>query len=124
MLMMLIRRWLLLRSSKWIVGIVSILAIIGLLSSIGTFLKQGLILVLIAVAVYIIYRFAFGNRESKKEQQAFLKAARRSRKRLKKRHADGAVRAHLRKKPIRKKSEVQLTVIEGKKGKKKNRAVF
>ncbi|MED1205161.1 SA1362 family protein [Heyndrickxia acidicola] len=112
------------RSSKWIVGIVSILAIIGLLSSIGTFLKSGLIFILIAAAIYLLYRFAFGNGENKKEQQAFLKAARKSRKRLKKRHADGTVRAHLRKKPIRKKSEVQLTVIEGKKGKKKNRAVF
>jgi membrane protein required for beta-lactamase induction len=124
MLMMLIRRWLLLRSSKWIVGIVSILAIIGLLTSIGTFLKNAVILVLIVTAAYLIYRFAFGKRESQKEKQAFLKAARRSRKRLKKRQADGAVKAHLRKKPIRKKSEVQLPVIEGKKGKKKNRAVF
>jgi len=58
----------------------------------------------------------------RKEQRAFMKAARQSKKRLK----QGQKKVDLkRKKAVRKRytSNTHLTVIEGKKGKKKNRAI-
>jgi hypothetical protein len=111
-----------------LIGVIFLLAIIGFGTSLFThpasLLKQLLIGVIVVAAFFFIYRMWIGNKSTGKEQKHFLKAARRSKRRLKKRHAAGKAKAQIRKKPTRKKSEVQLTVIDGKKGKKKNRAIF
>ncbi|MDV2887638.1 hypothetical protein RYX45_20915, partial [Alkalihalophilus pseudofirmus] len=65
----------------------------------------------------------------KKEQRAFLKAAKQSKKRLQQKSGESNVKSSsfgsistLKKNKIKKKSPAHLTVIDGKKGKKKNRA--
>lgn len=99
------------------------LAAIGFLSLLvndpGVLLKQVLFLFVIASLLYIVYRMGV-SRPDRSEQKAFLRAAKKSKKRIKKRQPS---RLSTRKrKPLRKRTDVHLTVIEGKKGKKKKRA--
>ncbi|MGV3466242.1 MAG: SA1362 family protein [Heyndrickxia sp.] len=111
-----------------LIGVIFLLAVIGfgalIFTNPASLFKQVILTVLVIAAVFFIYRFWFSNKSNAKEQRNFIKAARKSKRRLKKRHAIGKSPVQSRKKPIRKKSDVQLTVIEGKKGKKKNRAIF
>lgn len=113
---------------NWLIGLVCLLAIIGLGSSLiqqpGALLKQVLIAAILICACYFIYRIWSSKRPNAKDKREFLKAARRSKKRLKNRHATTSTHSQALKKPIRKKSQANLTVIEGKKGKKKNRAIY
>ncbi|PKR86045.1 SA1362 family protein [Heyndrickxia camelliae] len=111
-----------------LIGVIFLLAIIGfgtlLLTNPASLIKQVILTVLVLAAIFFIYRLWSSKKSNAKEQRSFIKAARKSKKRLKKRQASGKSPVQARKKPIRKKSDVQLTVIEGKKGKKKNRAIF
>jgi len=111
-----------------LIGVIFLLAVIGfgtlLFTNPASLFKQVMITVLVIAAVFFIYRLWFSNKSNAKEKRNFIKAARKSKRRLKKRQATGKSPVQARKKPIRKKSDVQLTVIEGKKGKKKNRAIF
>jgi hypothetical protein len=126
------RRWLLLKTRQWIIAGIFLLALVGLGSSLFhepvVFLKRVLIAFIFAAVLLAGMRFLLkrSTNVSNQEQKAFLKAARKSRKRMKKRnmkvHTVHTVK--FSKRPLRKKSNVQLTVIEGKKGKKKNRAVY
>ncbi|MBS4173436.1 SA1362 family protein [Bacillus sp. FJAT-49736] len=111
-----------------IVGVIFLLAVIGfgalIFTNPASLMKQIIFAGLLILAVSFIYRMWSGKKSNVKEQRNFIKAARRSKRRLKKRQTLGKSTVQVRNKPIRKKSDVQLTVIEGKKGKKKNRAIF
>lgn len=126
--MMLKWRWLFLHIRNSLIGIIFLLAVIGfgtlLFTNPASLFKQIMFAVLVIAAVFFIYRIWSGKKSNAKEQRNFIKAARKSKRRLKKRQASGKPTVQARKKSIRKKSDVQLTVIEGKKGKKKNRAIF
>ncbi|MBO8176763.1 MAG: hypothetical protein H0Z31_04805 [Bacillus sp. (in: Bacteria)] len=111
-----------------VISVIGLLAIVGLLTTIMQepiqLLKQ---LVFIAVAIglfFFFYHLFWKAQPKRKEQRAFRKAALQSKKRLKKRQQkDQSKRPNSWKKEHRKRSNVHLTVIEGKKGKKKNRAL-
>lgn len=120
------------RTSLYIVTGLFILAAIGIASSFidnpsGFLQKIAVMLLVIAVIFLIVRRFSKAHPE-KQEQRAYLKAAKQSKKRYQKREdhdhsrrpASGSISSI---KKI-KKHPSHLTVIEGKKGKKKNRATF
>ena len=124
------------RTSSLLVAGLLILALIGVTgmfmeNPIG-FLQRIAVMGFIVVAIYFVVRLIFKANPQKKEQRAFLKAARQSKKRLQKRSGEPPMRnafpgtlAPLKKstKP-KKKTPAHLTVIDGKKSKKKNRASF
>ncbi|MBS4217176.1 hypothetical protein KHA96_02475 [Bacillus sp. FJAT-49711] len=110
---------------NWLVGIITVIAIIGLGSYIfnnpaGLF-RQIFIMVLVAFAIYFIYRIWAGRKPDHRENRSFAKAARLSKKRNRVSHQPSG---QIRKKPLRKRSAAHLTVIDGKKSKKKDRAIF
>lgn len=110
---------------NWLVGIIALMAIIGLGSYIfnnpaGLF-RQIFMIGLVFAAIYFIYRFWMGKKPDRSENRSFAKAARLSKKRNRKSHLSSS---QIRKKPLRKRSAAHLTVIEGKKSKKKDRAIF
>jgi uncharacterized membrane protein YeaQ/YmgE (transglycosylase-associated protein family) len=122
-----------------IYGIIALGAIgfIGQLVQNPVGLFKNLIFVVIgAVIVYLIYKRLTKGKPDRKEQQAFAKAARQSKKRLKQKTASAnskrdniasfsqAKSSNITKIRTRKKSDIHLTVIDGKKNKKKNRALF
>ncbi len=107
-----------------------LLAILGLGSwLIGNplgLLRQLLVTAAVIGIIYFIYRRWFSHKHSgSNEQRAFLKAAKQSKKRLKKKSTGSPrVSQPSKKRSVRKKSNAKLTVIEGKKNKKNNRASF
>ena len=110
------------------------LAAIGLISQLindpGSLIKMiAVTAVVVAVIYFIITRFSQANPSQKHEQHAFKKAAKKSKKRFQKKESTstpskrtsiGSLSAARKKK----RDTSHLTVIEGKKGKKKNRASF
>jgi hypothetical protein len=122
-----------LKAAQWFVAGIFLLAVVGLGASLvhnpfGLLKTIAVIAVLAAVlAVGVRFLLNRGITRSNQEQKAFLKAARKSKKRLKKRNTNVHAVHHavkFNKRPLRKKSNVQLTVIEGKKSKKRNRVVY
>ena len=116
-----------------IYGIIA-LGVLGLVSRMFNdpigFLRNILIIAIVAGIIYMIYTAVTKSKPVKKEQQAFRKAARQSKKRHKTKTTKkdnvasfSAAESSRRIKP-RRKSDTHLTVIEGKKNKKKNRASF
>ncbi|MCA1054794.1 hypothetical protein LCM10_07315 [Rossellomorea aquimaris] len=111
-----------------------ILAVIGLGSWLMTnplgLLRKLLVTAAVVGVIYFIYRKWFSQKRGtgSNEQRAFLKAAKQSKKRLKKRSAGKANKPSVspltKKRTNRSKSSANLTVIEGKKNKKNNRASF
>ncbi|MEI5908108.1 SA1362 family protein [Bacillus spongiae] len=67
---------------------------------------------------FLIYRVFMKRKPNFQQQRAYLQAAKFSKKRMKSKSAKSSIRQR----PLRKRSDVKLTVIEGKKNKKKNRA--
>lgn len=121
------------RTAGFIVGgIVVVLALIGISSmfiSNPTGFLQGLaVVVVIGIAIYIFVRLIYKTNPQKKEQRAFLKAAKKSKKRLQKKDTKntslGTLAPFKKAAKIKTKKTAHLTVIDGKKGKKKNRASF
>lgn len=115
-----------------IVGII-VLAIFGVISSFVSnpveFLKNMFILTIIGLGVFFLFRHFFGSTVRNREQNAFKKAARRSKKRFQQKDSSKPVSrsstnniSTFRKVKNKPKSTAQLTVIEGRKGKKKKRA--
>ncbi|MCJ2147760.1 SA1362 family protein [Bacillus paralicheniformis] len=100
----------------------------------GRLLQYLVVFAAVGAIIYFVIR-RISNRDMGSEGAAFKKAAKQSNKRFqdhKKRSVKGKVN-HLRSVPtinkskpvlVKKKSQTQLTVIEGKKSKKKNRAFF
>ncbi|MDP4085626.1 MAG: SA1362 family protein [Bacillota bacterium] len=122
------------RSSLLFVGGIIIFAIIGLLGTLFAnptgFLQRIAVIALFGIAIYFLVRLIMKADPQRKEQRAFLKAAKKSKKRLHQKNSDPHQRSTsqgtltILKKNAKKKSLAQLTVIDGKKGKKKNRASF
>ncbi len=117
------------------------LAVIGLLSKIinnpAGFFKGIAIILGVAAVVFLLVKLLYKPSPEKSEQRAFIKAAKKSSKRKQQKDPKPQNRMKLKQKKksnltsiksarrLRKKNErPQLTVIEGKKGKKKNRASF
>ncbi|WP_240794165.1 SA1362 family protein [Bacillus sp. BHET2] len=89
--------------------------------------KRLLVTAAVIGIIYFAYRRWFSGRrtENSNEQRAFLKAAKQSKKRHKKQSPSKTRVSNVSKKrATRKKSNAKLTVIEGKKNKKNNRASF
>ena len=124
------------RTSSVLVGVLIILALLGIISAITTnplkFLQSIAVIALIGIAIYFVVRKFSTSSPQRKEQRAFLKAAKQSKKRLQNKSGDPHVKGTsagtlttLRKSSkTKKKSPAHLTVIDGKKSKKKNRASF
>ncbi|MEH7124487.1 SA1362 family protein [Bacillus sp. JJ1532] len=109
-----------------------LLAVLGITSSMITnpagFLRRIAVILLVGAIVYYIFQRFNRASPKKQEQRAFVRAAKKSKKRF---HKPDAGKVSSRKansgsltsiKRTRKKSSTHLTVIEGKKGKKKDRA--
>lgn len=122
------------RTSVFIVGILFILAIIGLFSSFTAnpagFIQKIAVFAIIGLVIYFLVRKFLYSNPQKREQRAFLKAAKKSKKRLQQKSGDtnvkssslGSLTTLKKSNKTKKKSPAHLTVIDGKKGKKKNRA--
>ena len=122
------------RTSVIIVGILIILAILGLFASFTAnpagFIQRIAVIALIGLVIYFLVRKFSNSSPQKKEQRAFLKAAKKSKKRLQQKSGDtnvktsslGTLTTLKKSNKTKKKSPAHLTVIDGKKGKKKNRA--
>lgn len=120
------------KARNWVVGAIVFFAAIGIVARLLTnpmgLLTQILFVLLFIAGVFFLFRF-FTRKSSYQSNQnnAFAKAARQSKKRIKKKKNASTTAVSARKKTFRKKSNAHLTVIEGKKGKKdkkKNRAIF
>ncbi|MCU9613847.1 hypothetical protein OEV98_09760 [Caldibacillus lycopersici] len=99
------------------------LAVIGLFANPLRIGREILITIAIVAIIFLLFRhFAAPVSPARKEQRAFIHAARRSKRRLKK-QLSAKQQMKKNKKAIRKSYPSHLTVIEGKKGKKKNRAL-
>lgn len=116
----------LLKVRNWIIGIVVFLALFGLGSRLiyepVKLLTDFLFMALIIGFIFFVFMLIMRRRPGYHERKAFVKAARLSKKR--KKTAEWGQSTPPTKKPIRRRSTAHLTVIEGKKGKKKNRAIF
>jgi hypothetical protein len=122
------------RISGPLVGSVIVLGIIGLIGAFTSdpigFLQSIAIFAFVGLAIFFIFRLIVSANPQKKEQQAFIKAAKKSKKRLQSKTGEtqtkgtsfGSLASLKKSKKVKKKSPVHLTVIDGKKGKKKNRA--
>lgn len=112
--------------SFYIVGGLIILGVIGVIGKLMTnpiqFL-QGLLVTFIVIGIiYFLVRKFLLNKPGNKEQQAFIKAARRSKKRLSQKGIEVSPRKDNQQILRKRRSSNHLTVIEGNKGKKKRRA--
>lgn len=119
------------RISVPLVGSVIVLGIIGIIGAFAGdpfgFLENLLVFALVGLAIYFVFRLIRRSNPRNKEQQAFIKAAKKSKKRLQSKGAEQSAKSTslgslTSLKKTKKKSPVHLTVIDGKKGKKKNRA--
>lgn len=126
------------RISTYIISGLVILAIIGLLSKLMNdpvdFIKGIAVMLIVLAVIFFVFQRMYTPSPAKREQQAFVKAAKRSVKRNqlketgqqfpKKKKSSNLTpikKTKMKKKP---QHTPQLTVIEGRKGKKKNRASF
>lgn len=121
------------RTSVLVIGGLIILALLGLVSTFTAnpagFIQKIAIMAVIGFVIFLLFRKFSNSSPQKKEQRAFLKAAKQSKKRLQQKSGESNVKSSsfgsistLKKNKIKKKSPAHLTVIDGKKGKKKNRA--
>ncbi|MCJ7839341.1 hypothetical protein MUB24_00165 [Lederbergia sp. NSJ-179] len=112
---------------NWLFGGIIISALIGLgtwlYSNPASLFLQLFVMILIAGIILFVIRVFMGRKQNYKESRSFAKAAKLSKKRYqqprKSVHANKTM-----KRPLRKRSTAHLTVIEGKKNKKKDRAIF
>ena len=115
-----------------VITVLAAIGIIGMLIANPTgFLQRIAVIILIGVAIYFIARRFFIANPQNKDQRAFLKAAKQSKKRLNHKSSDNSSQrlsvgslTSLKKSSKPKKNPAHLTVIEGKKSKKKNRVSF
>lgn len=120
------------RTSKYLVTGLIVLSIIGIVSKlisdpVGVIKTLAVVALVGAVIYYLVRRFS-GTSPGKQQQRAFLKAAKRSKKRFQaKETSSSSKRSKIRSLASarnKKKDASHLTVIDGKKSKKKNRASF
>lgn len=98
----------------------------SLLENPAAFFKRIAVMILVGLIIYFLFNRFYKPSPERKEQKAFLRAAKRTKKKIhRKKSVDTARTQPLTKlTSIRKKSTAHLTVIDGKKSKKKNRASF
>lgn len=120
------------RISMYVVTGIIILSIIGIVSGflnnpVGVLKTIALFAISGAVIYFLVKRFS-GTGPGKQQQRAFQKAAKRSKKRFQSKEANASSKRStirsLASARSKKKDTSHLTVIDGKKGKKKNRASF
>ncbi len=105
-------------------GLLAILGLGSVLIRDPLSLIRNLIISAVIIGIFVlIYRKWISGKPSNKEQKAFTKAAKQSKKKIKNKSALPSHNVLNAKKKSRKKSTAKLTVIEGKKN-KKNRASF
>lgn len=119
------------RTSLFLVTGLIILAIIGFVSGIlynpaGVLQMIAMAAIIGAIIYFLVRRFS-GSSPGKQQHRAFQKAAKRSKKRFQAKEANASGKKSKIKSLAsarKKKDASHLTVIDGKKGKKKNRASF
>lgn len=123
------------RRMNGVVLVIISLGIIGVITTLVSdplwLLKQIAIYTVLAGAIYLIYRL-FMKKRMGKENTSYAKAVKQSKKRYDDRNTRGSnvknisqVKRSSKTSAVKKKKQPShLTVIEGKKGKKKNRAFF
>ncbi|MCZ0754657.1 SA1362 family protein [Anoxybacillus sp. J5B_2022] len=119
------------RTTHPLIGIVLFLGAFGLVYTLfaqpALLFRRIIFIGLIVALLYAIYYFVY-QRRMDKERAAYLKAVQQSKKRHVERGKVPAKLSHSKKgthhRLPKKRSTTHLTVIEGKKGKKKNRASF
>lgn len=122
------------QKSLLLFGGIILFAIIGIFSMLlanpAGFFQRIAFIALVGFAIYFVVRLISNSNPKKKEQRAFLKAAKQSKRRLQQKSVDHHVRnasqgplATIKRTAIKRETS-HLTVIDGKKGKKKNRASF
>jgi lipopolysaccharide export LptBFGC system permease protein LptF len=132
--MMLVGRWLSLknRTSTYIVSGLIVLAIFGFAFKLFTDPLSILIMLatiaLVGALIYFLVTRLTGSSSGRQQQRAFQKAAKRSKKRFQTKDANtSSKRSKIRSLASarnKKKDASHLTVIDGKKNRKKNRASF
>lgn len=123
------------RSFSYIFYGIVILGVIGMVSRLFAdpvgVLRNLLIFAAVAGIIFFAFKRLTKNQPGKRDQRAYVKAAKESKKRFKQRNqskasgdkvASFSVAQNVKKSKNRKNSDIHLKVIEGKKGKKKNRA--
>ncbi|MGG0716528.1 SA1362 family protein [Robertmurraya massiliosenegalensis] len=123
------------QASFYFVAGLIVLAIIGIVSrfiaSPTSFLTNIFVFLIIGFGIFFLVRRFYGAGPQKREQHAFKKAAKRSKKRLQQKDTrkpssktiSGNV-SSFKRTSTKPKSATHLTVIEGRKGKKKKRASY
>jgi mannitol-specific phosphotransferase system IIBC component len=121
-------------SYYFVFGLISLAAIgvVGrLIANPSGFLTRIAIVAIISAAIYFVVKRFYLTKPEKRENRAFAKAAKQSKKRLQQkeptqtsRRSSGTVTSLKKNTKAKKSPSAHLTVIEGKKGKKKNRASF
>lgn len=124
------------RAASLIAGGMIVLALIGISGMViknpSGFLQGIAVIAVVGIIIYLLVRLNFKDNPQKKEQRAFIRAAKKSKKRLQKKGGDfpsksasiGTFATLKKAAKKKKKTTAHLTVIDGKKGKKKNRASF
>jgi hypothetical protein len=129
--MMLVGRWLSLKS-KYIVSGLIVLAIFGFAFQLFTdplsILTMLATIALVGALIYFLVTRLTSSGSGRQQQRAFQKAAKRSKKRFQTKDANASSKRSkirsLASARNKKKDASHLTVIEGKKSRKKNRASF
>jgi mannitol-specific phosphotransferase system IIBC component len=121
-------------SYYFVLGLISLAAIglVGRLFANPTgFLTRIAVVVIVSAVIYFVVKRFYMTKPEKRDQRAFVKAAKQSKKRLLQkdtasspRRSGGTVTSMKKGLKSKKTPSANLTVIEGKKGKKKNRASF
>ncbi|KAB2338486.1 hypothetical protein F7731_02690 [Cytobacillus depressus] len=121
------------RISLFVISGLILLAVLGVSSSMisnpAGFLRSIAVILLVGAVVYFIFQRFNSAGPRKQEQRAFIRAAKKSKRRFVHNDAgkNNSRKANLKSltsinKPRKKSSSSHLTVIDGKKGKKKDRA--
>ncbi|KAF0994541.1 SA1362 family protein [Geobacillus sp. TFV-3] len=115
------------RSIHPLVGLMILLGTLGIVYTLfahpTVLFRQLLFVALFLAAIYLFYRFVY-QRRTDQDRLSYLKAVRQSKK-LHPRSGRKQAKPAKLKRPLKKRTAIpHLTVIEGKKGKKKNRASF
>lgn len=105
-----------------LIGLAGIGLVSLLLNNPGELVRQIGLIALSAIVIFFIFRLVMKRRiGGNKEDRAFAKAAKQSKKRFNSPQATASSPVSYKKKPAAKKKSKHLKVIDGKKGKRSNR---
>ncbi|MBS2969605.1 hypothetical protein J9317_12600 [Metabacillus sp. KIGAM252] len=122
------------RGSNWfflaIAGLAGFYLITTMITNPAALLRQAAILVITIAIIYFVFRY-FMKKRMGSDYSSYSKAVKQSKRTANETTHSGSpsktvtpIKKYAKRKPFKKKSSSHLTVIEGKKGKKKNRALF